>query len=147
MELDLIVKGGTIVTGTDVYRADVGVAGGKIAALGLDLGRAPRIVNAVAKYVLPGAIDVHTHFEMPFIRARRDQGRREEWHRQLQRPRENLDLRAGRCRRSAVEGRAVILAIANSGVSGSRGVSLDRVSAVGTVSRPETSSCSRVLSV
>ena len=109
MELDLIVKGGTVVTANDVYRADVGVAGGKIAALGMDLGRAPRIVNAVAKYVLPGAIDVHTHFEMPFIRARRDQGRREERH---------------------------------------RGVRLDRVSAVGTVSRSkEISSCSRVLSV
>jgi cytosine/adenosine deaminase-related metal-dependent hydrolase len=120
MELDLIVKGGTVVTGTDVYRADVGVAGGKIAALGMDLGRAPRIVNTVAKYVLPGAIDVHTHFEMPFIRARRDQGRREEWHRQLQRPRRE----PGSARRQvpsdrAVEGHVLLsTASANSGVSG-----------------------------
>ena len=45
----------------------MGVAGGKVVALGVDLGTAPRIVNAVAKYVLPGAIDVHTHFEMPFM--------------------------------------------------------------------------------
>ena len=67
MELDLIVKGGTVVTGNDIYRADVGVAGGKVAVLGVDLGTAPRIVNALGKYVLPGAIDVHTHFEMPFM--------------------------------------------------------------------------------
>ena len=67
MELDLIVKGGTVVTGSDTYRADVGVAGGKVMAVGVDLGTAPRIVNAAGKYVLPGAIDVHTHFEMPFM--------------------------------------------------------------------------------
>ena len=49
MELDLIVKGGTVVTGNDIYRADVGVAGGKVAALGVDLGTTPRIVNALDK--------------------------------------------------------------------------------------------------
>src|SRR5580765_2705868 len=67
MELDLIVKGGTVVTGNDIYRADVGVAGGKVVALGIDLGTAARVVSAAGKYVLPGAIDVHTHFEMPFM--------------------------------------------------------------------------------
>jgi hypothetical protein len=67
MDLDLIVKGGTVVNGTDTYRADVGVAGEKVAALGVDLGTAPRTVNATGKYLLPGAIDVHTHFEMPFM--------------------------------------------------------------------------------
>jgi len=67
MTFDLIVKGGTVVTATDSFRADVGVAGGTVAALGLDLGTAPRTVEATGKYVLPGAIDVHTHFEMPFM--------------------------------------------------------------------------------
>src|SRR5262249_48598275 len=67
MELDLIVEGGTVVTGNDTYRADVGVVRGKVVALGVALGTAPRIVHAAGKYVLPGAIDVHTHFEMPFM--------------------------------------------------------------------------------
>jgi len=67
VDFDLIVKGGTVVTGIDSYRADVGVAGGKVAALGIDLGTAPRMMNAAGKYALPVAIDVHTHFEMPFM--------------------------------------------------------------------------------
>ena len=36
MQLDLIVEGGTVVTGNDTYRADVGVAGGKVVALGVE---------------------------------------------------------------------------------------------------------------
>ena len=67
MEFDLIVTGGTVVTGNDTDRADVGVAGGKVVALGVGLGTAQRRVDATGKYVLPGAIDVHTHFEMPFM--------------------------------------------------------------------------------
>ncbi len=67
MEYDLIVKGGTVVTAADTYQADVAVANGKIAAIGRDLGTAVRVISAAGKYVMPGAIDVHTHFEMPFM--------------------------------------------------------------------------------
>ncbi len=64
---DLLIKGGTIVTAEESYVADIGVSKGKIAMIGLDLGdQASEVVYAEGKYVLPGAIDVHTHLEMPF---------------------------------------------------------------------------------
>ena len=60
---DLLFAGGTVVTGAGIQRADVGVSGEKIAAIGQDLPReaARDVVDASGKYILPGAIDVHVH--------------------------------------------------------------------------------------
>jgi dihydropyrimidinase len=68
MGFDTIIKNGTVVTATDTYVADIAIAGGKIAAVGSDLGsaNAARILDASGKLVLPGGIDVHTHLDMPF---------------------------------------------------------------------------------
>lgn len=63
IELDLLVVGGTVVTPEAVFRANVGVHAGKIVAIGTDLGSARQTVNATDCYVLPGAVDVHTHFD------------------------------------------------------------------------------------
>ncbi len=60
---DLLIRGGTVATATDVFRADVGVKAGKVAALGLDLPRAATEIDARGKLVLPGGIDSHTHIE------------------------------------------------------------------------------------
>jgi dihydropyrimidinase len=65
MRLDTIVRGGTIVTADDTYRADIGIAAGKIAAIGLELEGATTL-DASGKLVMPGGIDVHTHLDMPF---------------------------------------------------------------------------------
>src|SRR5512136_3143910 len=66
--MDLLIKGGTVVTPTDSFRADIGVNEGKIEAIGIDLpGRAEDVVDAQGKYVFPGAIDSHTHMDMPFM--------------------------------------------------------------------------------
>ncbi len=66
MTYDLIVKNGTIVTATNVYKGDIGVSKGKIVALGDKLsGRVKQTVDAKGCYVLPGIIDAHTHFELP----------------------------------------------------------------------------------
>jgi dihydropyrimidinase len=65
--MDLIIKNGTIVTPSESFVADIGVTGGKIVAIGKDLASSgAKIVDAKGKYVLPGAIDVHTHLAMPF---------------------------------------------------------------------------------
>jgi len=67
--LDLLVRGGTLVlTGTGLVRADVGIADGRIAALGEDLGGAAEILDARGKVVLPGVVDPHVHLgnTLPF---------------------------------------------------------------------------------
>lgn len=65
--MDLIIKNGTIVTASEIFNADVAVSGGKIAQIGesLDCDGA-EVIDAAGKYVLPGAIDAHTHLAMPF---------------------------------------------------------------------------------
>jgi len=63
----ILIKGGTIVTATDLYSGDVLVEDEKITTIGTELvGRADRVIDATGKYVLPGGIDVHTHLDMPF---------------------------------------------------------------------------------
>lgn len=65
--MELLIKGGTIVTATDSYIADVAVDDGKIVEIGKDLSvDADKVVDASGKLVLPGAIDAHTHMAMPF---------------------------------------------------------------------------------
>jgi len=62
-----IIAGGTVVSSEGEYQADVLVDGGRIVAVGLDLPRdGTEVVDASGAYVLPGGIDVHTHFQMPF---------------------------------------------------------------------------------
>ncbi|MGC9529417.1 MAG: dihydropyrimidinase [Candidatus Bipolaricaulaceae bacterium] len=61
MHFDVVIRGGLVVTAGAVRRWDVGVADGRIAALGPSLGRGDREIDAVGKYVLPGLLDVHTH--------------------------------------------------------------------------------------
>ena len=65
--MELLIKGGTVVTATESYVADVAVDGGKIVAIGKDLSvSADKVVDATGKLVLPGALDAHTHMQMPF---------------------------------------------------------------------------------
>src|SRR5436190_24217233 len=65
MIFDTIIRGGTIATASDTFACDVGIAGGKITALGQDLGAAADIVDARGKLVLPGGIDSHVHIAQP----------------------------------------------------------------------------------
>lgn len=62
MEFDSIVCNGEIWVDGTLSRVDVGIAGGRIAALGHGLGSAPQVIDAGGQLVLPGGIDVHTHF-------------------------------------------------------------------------------------
>jgi len=59
---DLIVRGGTLVTVGGTQPADIAVQGGRIVAIGPDLGVDARdVVDAAGLLVLPGVVDVHTH--------------------------------------------------------------------------------------
>ena len=62
---DLVIRGGTIVDGTGgaPYTGDVAVKDGRIAAVGDCAGAAARTLDAHGAHVLPGFVDIHTHYD------------------------------------------------------------------------------------
>jgi dihydroorotase len=64
---DLVLAGGTVVTGDGRFRADVAVRDGLVAAIGAPgtMPRAAETVDVAGLHLLPGAIDVHVHFREP----------------------------------------------------------------------------------
>lgn len=65
--MKMIIKGGTVVTASESFKADVAVSDGIITAIGEGLDTTgAKVVDATGKLVLPGAIDAHTHMAMPF---------------------------------------------------------------------------------
>ncbi|HXW18228.1 MAG TPA: dihydropyrimidinase, partial [Candidatus Acidoferrales bacterium] len=68
MRFDTVIRNGTVVTASDTFRSDVGIAGDKIVAIAQELipDNAARVIDASGRYVMPGGIDVHTHLDMPF---------------------------------------------------------------------------------
>jgi len=65
VELDTVIRNAVVVTASDVFESDLGIAGGVITALGRGLGPARREVDAAGRYVTPGGIDTHCHFDQP----------------------------------------------------------------------------------
>src|SRR6187551_1858366 len=65
-----LIANGTIVTAEGSQVADVLIDGETMAMIGADLAAAgmtaDETIDATGKYVIPGAIDVHTHMELPF---------------------------------------------------------------------------------
>jgi dihydroorotase len=70
---DLIVRGGEVANHAGRGPADVGVRGGRIAAIG-DLGRASaaEVFDAAGLTVLPGVIDTQVHFREPGMEWKED---------------------------------------------------------------------------
>lgn len=60
-ELDLAIRGGRVVTPASDQIADIGVSGGRIAAIAESLGPARRNIDATGRLVFPGGIDAHVH--------------------------------------------------------------------------------------
>ena len=62
-----LIKNGTIVNADATTRADILIDGEQVALIGAELDTtADRTIDATDRWVIPGAIDVHTHMELPF---------------------------------------------------------------------------------
>ncbi len=70
---DLILKGGTVVNHDGEGARDLGIRGGKFAAIG-DLSRASagEVIDCKGLHVLPGVIDSHVHFREPGLTHKED---------------------------------------------------------------------------
>jgi dihydropyrimidinase len=65
--VSVLIKGGRVLTAADDYVGDVFVEGERISLIGESLDvQADKVIDATGKYVLPGAVDPHTHLDMPF---------------------------------------------------------------------------------
>jgi N-acyl-D-aspartate/D-glutamate deacylase len=66
-EYDVVIRGGTLVDGTGIpaYRADLGLAGGKVVAIEdrLSASDGKRDLDAGGLVVAPGFVDLHTHYD------------------------------------------------------------------------------------
>ncbi len=62
MSYDLVIRGGTIVTASDAFAADVGIADGRVVALGERL-EGGETIDASGRLVMPGGVDSHCHIE------------------------------------------------------------------------------------
>ena len=71
-DLDLLIRGGTVLTPEGRRRLDVGVAGDRIVHLGSDSPSSRRTVDAQGLLVLPGGIDTHVHLMDPGSTERED---------------------------------------------------------------------------
>jgi N-acyl-D-aspartate/D-glutamate deacylase len=62
---ELAIRGGTVVdgTGAPAYRADVGIAGGRIVEIADSVRGARAELDAAGALVTPGFLDIHTHYD------------------------------------------------------------------------------------
>ena len=72
MSFDTIIRGGRWFDGTGAPSAlrNIGIRDGRIAAVTpdeLDATGCPEVIDAVGKWVLPGFIDIHTHYDVEVL--------------------------------------------------------------------------------
>ncbi|MBQ9459942.1 MAG: amidohydrolase family protein, partial [Oscillospiraceae bacterium] len=71
MTYDILIRNARVLdgSGADAFSSDVGVSGGKIAAIGaLSGANARETVDAAGRYLTPGFIDVHRHADAALLR-------------------------------------------------------------------------------
>jgi dihydropyrimidinase len=63
-----LMKSGTLVTASDIIRADILVQGERIEAIGVNLPEDDcEVFDLAGRFVLPGGVDPHTHFDLPMF--------------------------------------------------------------------------------
>jgi N-acyl-D-aspartate/D-glutamate deacylase len=65
MNADIVIRGGTVIdgTGSSGFGADIAIKDGVISAVGRVSGRGREEVDARGKLVMPGFVDIHTHYD------------------------------------------------------------------------------------
>lgn len=65
--MSVLIKNGRIITATDDYFADIYIESDTVTEIGKCIDRpADKVIDATGRLVVPGGIDAHTHFDMPF---------------------------------------------------------------------------------
>ena len=64
-----VIRGGTIITSSETYSADLLIEGEKIVQIGKNLSVSENFeqFDVTGKLILPGGVDVHTHFDLPMF--------------------------------------------------------------------------------
>lgn len=62
-EIDLVLRGGRIVTPGGVIEGDLAIAGGRIVSVGGPVARARSEIGAQGRMIMPGGVDTHAHIE------------------------------------------------------------------------------------
>jgi len=72
--VDLVIRGGRLVSSTGIMSAGIAIEGGVIVAISRDdaLPDSRETIDATGKYVLPGVIDPHVHFRSPGYEYKED---------------------------------------------------------------------------
>jgi dihydropyrimidinase len=69
MRFDTIIQGGRLVSVAKTTRADLGIRGERIVAIGKRLAGSgaggAKIIDARGRYVIPGGVDAHVHLDLP----------------------------------------------------------------------------------
>ena len=60
---DVLIEGGLVVSATDQQMVDVAITGGRVTAIGRNLGTAVKHIDARGRMVMPGGVDTHCHVE------------------------------------------------------------------------------------
>ncbi len=60
---DIVVRGGTVVTASQSFSADIGIRSERIAAVGENLPTGLKEIDARGRLVMPGGVDPHAHIE------------------------------------------------------------------------------------
>lgn len=62
---DCVIRNARCATAADIFDADIGIKEGVITALGKGLSEGETEIDAKGRWVLPGGIDGHCHFDQP----------------------------------------------------------------------------------
>ncbi|MFN7211245.1 MAG: amidohydrolase family protein, partial [Aggregatilineales bacterium] len=65
--MQILFKNGTLIAAEGAYHADLLVVGDKIAQIAPEIAptEAMQVVDCADRWLLPGGVDVHTHFDLP----------------------------------------------------------------------------------